>query len=74
MSKMEHLNLEDIEEAQICVHQRQLLLKVRQFLLEHSAGDDLLEAVDLAMEDNEQWGVPEVEEAILDGRIKGGSA
>lgn len=74
MSKMEHLNLEDIEEAQICVHQRQLLLKVRQFFLEHSAGDDLLEAVDLAMEDNEQWGVPEVEEAILDGRIKGGSA
>ncbi|MFA5957686.1 hypothetical protein [Hyphomicrobium sp.] len=74
MSKMEHLNLEDIEEAQICVHQRQLLFRVRQFLLEHSAGEELLEAVDQAMEDNEQWGVPEVEEAILDGRIKGGSA
>ena len=30
-------------------------MKVRLFLLEHGAGENLIDAVDLALEDNEQW-------------------
>jgi hypothetical protein len=73
MSKIKHLDLEDIDEAQTCIRQRQSLMEVRRFLLEHDAGEDLIEAVDLALEDNEQWAIEDVEDAIQSGLIKAGS-
>lgn len=73
MSKTKHFNLEDIDEAQTCIRQRQSLMKVRRFLLEHGAGEDLIDAVDLALEDNEQWAIEDVEDAIQSGLIKAGS-
>src|SRR5690606_27961695 len=63
MSKIKHLNLDDIDEAQACIRQRQSLTEVRQFLLGHGASEDLIEAVDLAPEDNEQWAIEDVEDA-----------
>ncbi len=68
---MRKIKPEDVEEAEICIRQRQLLEKLRQFLLDHDADEALLEAVDQAAEDNEQWGVPSVEDAIRNGVIKG---
>jgi hypothetical protein len=73
MSKEKHFNLEDIDEAQMCIRQRQLLMEVRRFLKVRGAGDDLIEAVDLALEDNEQWAIEDVEYAIQTGLIKAGS-
>jgi hypothetical protein len=72
MSKIKYLSLEDIDEAQTCIRQRQSLMEVRRFLLEHGAGEDLIEAVDLALEDNEQWAIEDVEDAIQSGLIKAG--
>ncbi len=73
MSISKPFDLEDIDEAEQCIHQRIRLTRVRQFLLEQNADEDLVAAIDLALEDNEQWAIKEVEDAIQSGLLKTGS-
>ncbi|WP_409561753.1 hypothetical protein [Hyphomicrobium sp. MC8b] len=74
MKKAKHFSLQDIDEAQMCIRQRQLLMKVRRFLNKHEASEDFIEAVDQALEDNERWAIPDVEDALRSGLIKVGSS
>lgn len=58
-------DFEDIEEAELAYRQRYLLNRVRTFLTEHEADDELVEAIDQALDDNDQWLSPEYE-ALFD--------
>lgn len=58
-------DFEDIEEAESAYRQRHLLNRVPVFLAEHEADEELVEAVDQALDDNDQWLSPEYE-ALFD--------
>ncbi len=48
-------DLDDIEETEFAILQRDRLNQVLDFLVAHDAADDLVEAVEQALEDNDRW-------------------
>jgi hypothetical protein len=62
---MAKFNIADIQETREAIIQRDRLREVRRFLIEYDAENDLIEAVDIAIEDMESWIHPEIEKACL---------
>lgn len=46
---------DDVEEYRLARHMEEQLDRIREFLVEHGADEDMLAAIDQAMADNEQW-------------------
>ena len=57
--------LKDIEEALLVIEQRKALNEVISFLILHGAEQNLIDAVEQAIEDNEQYADPRLEAKIL---------
>lgn len=59
--------IDDIEEIQEAIAQRELLKEVRQFLMDNCADEILVETIDVAIEDIENWIMPDMEAALVAG-------
>ena len=59
---MRNSNLDRFDEAEAARIQRDALQRVREFLVSKGAGDELIEAVDQALVDIDQWIDVEVED------------
>lgn len=57
-------DIDDIEETEDAILQRCRLKRVREFLLLNGGGQDLIEAIDIAIEDIERWIDPTIEMAL----------
>lgn len=57
-------DIDDIEETEDAILQRDRLNRVREFLLLNRGGQDLVEAIDIAIEDIERWINPTIEMAL----------
>ncbi len=53
--------LDDIEETKTCLWVFEQLNRIQKLLVEHGADDEMLEAVEYLIEDNERWISPEIE-------------
>lgn len=67
-------DIDDIEETEAAILQRLQLTRVRSFLLEHAAEEDLVETIDIAIEDIERWICTEIEAALQNGTLQPGEA
>lgn len=63
--------LDDIEETEFAILQRDRLNQVLDFLVAHDADDDLVEAVEQALEDNDRWLSPDTESFIEETLSRG---
>jgi hypothetical protein len=50
------------------------LNRIRVFLLEGDADDEMVDTVDYLIEDNDRWISPEIEKDLLAGKPQGGVA
>lgn len=64
MTRKANPNLEDLDEAEFAIQQRELLNKAREFLIDHDADEELVEAINQAIDDNDHWIVPDHESYI----------
>jgi hypothetical protein len=72
MTITETPDLDDIDEAELALLQRERLKAVRAFLSAHDADADLVDAVDQAIEDNDAW-LDATTETFIEGRLSTGS-
>jgi hypothetical protein len=66
--------LRDVEETEDAMRIREQLNRIRVFLVESEADDEMVDTVDHLIEDNERWISPEIEKDLLAGKLKGGLA
>jgi hypothetical protein len=66
-------DLDDIEETEFAILQRDRLNQVLDFLVAHDADDDLVEAVEQALEDNDRWLSTDTE-SFIEETLSPGSA
>jgi hypothetical protein len=66
--------LRDVEETEDVMRIREQLNRIRVFLVESDADDEMVDTVDYQIEDNERWISPEIEKDLLAGKLKGGLA
>lgn len=66
--------LQDVEETEDALRIREQLNRIRIFLLEGDADDEMVNTVDYLIEDNDRWISPEIEKDLLAGKLKGGVA
>lgn len=66
--------LDDIDETEVAMRQRDYLKLAREFLLENNADDELVQAVEIAIEEIEEYISTEIEEALQDGVLQLGEA
>lgn len=67
-----NMSLADIEETETSLWLLEQLNRIQKLLVEHGADDELLEAVEYLIEDNDQWVSPKIE-ALL-GSTRTGTA
>jgi hypothetical protein len=63
---------EDIEEAETTLWLGQQLDRIRGYLSEHGADDDMLIAVDYLLEENDRWLDPQIADDLRAGRLPSG--
>jgi hypothetical protein len=66
--------LRDVEETEDAMRIREQLNRIRAFLVESDADDEMVDTVDYLIEDNERWISPEIQKDLLAGKLKGGLA
>lgn len=66
--------IDGIDETEEALTQRVRLKRVREFLLENEADDDLLETIDIAIDDINNWISSDIEAALDDGVLQPGEA
>jgi hypothetical protein len=66
--------LRDVEETEDAMRIREQLNRIRVFLVENDADDEMVDTVDYLIEDNERWISPEIEKDLLAGKLEGGEA
>jgi hypothetical protein len=66
--------LQDVEETEDALRIREQLNRVRVFLLECDADDEMVDTVDYLIEDNDRWISPKIEKDLLAGKLQGGAA
>jgi hypothetical protein len=54
----------DISAAELVVKQRARLVKLREIVIAHHFGNELVDAVDQALADNDQYAYPDIEAAL----------
>ena len=57
-------DLRDLDETEFATEQREFLNKAREFMIDHDADEDLIEAITQAIDDNDRWICPEHESYI----------
>lgn len=55
---------DEIDETEEAIAQRELLMEIRQFLLDNDANELLVEAIDVAIQDIESWIGTDIEAAL----------
>jgi hypothetical protein len=65
-------SLQDIEEAKKCLWVEQQLIRIRQHLVKHNADDEMLNAVDFCLEDNNEWLDPKIADDLRAGKFPEG--
>ncbi|RWN44691.1 MAG: hypothetical protein EOS03_23890 [Mesorhizobium sp.] len=65
------VRLDQLDEIEDAVWQKWQLIKVRAFLVNEEAEPDLVETIDIAIVDIDQWVDPEIERALLNGTLFG---
>ncbi|MBB5045002.1 hypothetical protein [Shinella fusca] len=53
------LTLEHIEDAELVAWMREQLARIKDFLIDHEADEEMISPIDRAIEDNENWSDPE---------------
>jgi hypothetical protein len=53
--KLRTVSKRDLEEYQLARQQAKQLTRVREFLVQHEADEEMIYAIDQALEDNEFW-------------------
>ncbi|MER8836794.1 hypothetical protein [Mesorhizobium sp. M0909] len=66
--------LENLDEAEEAIAQRERLTRVKDFLVLQGAEEELVSAVEEAIDDIKQWIDPELEELIERGGGRSGTA
>lgn len=66
--------IDDIDETEEALVQRELLRRVREFLLGNDADQVLVEIIDTAIDDIENWITTDIETALHDGVLQSGNA
>lgn len=66
--------LQDVEETEDALRIREQLNRIRVFLLDGDADDEMVDTVDYLIEDNDRWISPEIEKDLLAGKLQGGAA
>jgi hypothetical protein len=64
--------LRDVVETEDAMWVREQLKRIRAFLAEGDADEEMVDTVDYLIEDNERW--PESEKELLAGKLQGGEA
>jgi hypothetical protein len=72
--RSEIASLDDVEETATSLWIHEQLNRIRELLVEHGADDEMLDAVDYLIEDNERWINPEVAARLGSAGIGGGVA
>jgi hypothetical protein len=68
------IELRDVEETEDAMRIREQLNRIRVFLVENDADDEMVDTVDYLIEDNERWISPEIEKDLLTGKLERGEA
>lgn len=68
------VELRDVEETEDAMRIREQLNRIRVFLVENDADDEMVDTVDYVIEDNERWISPEIDKDLLAGKLAGGEA
>ena len=66
--------LQNVEETEDALGIREQLNRIRVFLLEGDADDEMVDTVNYLIEDNERWINSEIEKELLEGKLQGGAA
>ena len=66
--------LRDVEETEDAMWVREQLKRIRAFLTEGDADEEMVDRVDYLIEDNERWISPAIEKELLAGKLQGGEA
>jgi hypothetical protein len=66
--------LRDADETEDAMRIREQLNRIRVFLVERDADDEMVDTVNYLIEDNESWISPEIEKGLLAGKLQGGEA
>jgi hypothetical protein len=66
--------LRDVEETEDAMRIREQLNRIRGFLVERDADDEMVDTVNYLIEDHERWISPEIEKDLLAGKLQGGEA
>jgi hypothetical protein len=72
--KTNQWKIDDIDETQEAIFQRDQLMRVREFLVEHEAEQELIGSIDEALEDIERWISPAIEAALASGALQSGES
>lgn len=56
--------LEHIEEAELVAWMREQLARIKDFLIDHEADDEMISAIEQAIEDNEHWSDPDNQDRL----------
>jgi hypothetical protein len=67
-------SLEEIEEAETSLWVEQQLNRIRDFLAEHGADEEMLDVVDYLLEDNDFWIDPNIAKDLRSGKLRSGGA
>jgi hypothetical protein len=67
-------SLDDIEQARTCLWVEQQLNRIRDCLEEHRADDEMLDAVDFLLEENNDWLDPQIARDLRAGKLREGEA
>ncbi len=71
---MNKIDLECLAETEDAMMQREGLRRVKEFLQERGADEELIDTIDIAVEDIERWICPKDEQVLLGCGGKIGSA
>lgn len=58
------LTLEHIEDAELVAWMREQLTRIKDFLTDHEADEEMVSAIDQAIEDNEHWSDPDNQDRL----------
>ena len=67
-------SLKAIDEAKTCLWGEHQLSRIRDCLKEHGADEEMLEAVDFLLEENNRWLDPQIADDLRAGKLPEGEA
>ena len=67
-------SLEDIEETETGLWIEHQLCRIRGFLVEHGADEEMLDAIEYLREENDRWIDPKIAKDLRAGKLHAGEA